>query len=174
MKKLSLTFLSKIVLAVIFVICSVVAISAILYLIADRDYQKLRKLEPADETRSWNIYKNEKYEFEIKYPDSLSSPDINDTENNNTEKVQQRIDFNINDQSKISIFVWRREVAKSDDKDYERVVINEKIVLQNKNNLLTNYVYHKSHILQIEYFGNQKEECTELYENMLSTLKLAD
>lgn len=177
MKKLSLAFLSKIALAVIFVICAVVVASAVLYLVADRDYQKLRKLEPTEETVNWNIYENKKYGFEIKYPDSISDPDINDTENGDKEKVQQMIDFNIDNKSKISIFIWNKEVTKDDDKgnkEYERVVVNEKIAFQNKSNPLRNYLYHKSYILQIEYFGNQKEEDTELYNDMLSTLKLAD
>ena len=177
MKKLSLVSLSKISLAVIFVICAVMTTSAVLYLIADRDYQELRKLEPAKETADWSVYKNEKYGFEIKYPDSISDPDINDIESNDKEKAQQMIDFNIDDKSKISIFIWDREITKNDDKEnkeYERVVVNEKIVLQNKNNPLRNYIYHKLHILQIEYFGNQKEKDAELYNDMLSTLKLAD
>lgn len=174
MKKLTLAFLSKVALAVIFVICAVVVASAVLYLVANRDYQELRKLEPAKETINWNVYENEEYGFEIKYPDSISSPDINDTENDSKEKVQQMIDFNIDDESKISIFIWNREIAKDDSEKYERVVVNEKIVLQNKNNPLRNYIYHKSYILQIEYFGNQKEKDTELYNDMLSTLKLID
>ncbi len=177
MKKLSLVSLSKISLAVIFVICAVVITSTVLYLTADRDYQELRKLEPAKKTASWNIYKNKKYGFEIKYPDDISDPSINDTENDSKEKVQQMIDFNINDESKISIFIWDREVTKDNSKkneEYERVVVNERIVLQNKNNPLRNYIYHKSYIIQIEYFGNRKEEDTKLYNNMLSTLKLVD
>ena len=87
------------------------------------------------------------------------------------------IDFNIDDESKISIFIWDKEVTKDDNKkneEYERVVVNEKIVLQNKSNSLKNYVYHKLYILQIEYFGERKEENTELYNDMLSTLKLVD
>lgn len=176
MKKLSLAFLSKIALAVIFVICAVAVTSAALYLIADRDYQKLRKLEPAEETENWNVYKNEEYRFEIKYPDNILYPNINNTENGSKEKVQQVIDFNIDDRSKISIFIWDREVAKDDgeNKEYERVVVNEKIVLQNKSNPLKNYIYHRSHILQVEYFGDQEEENAELYNNMLSTLNLLD
>jgi len=177
MKKLSLDSLSKIALAVIFVICATVVASAVLYLVADRDYQKLRKLELAKETASWNIYENKKYGFEIKYPNSISDPDINGMENGDKEKVQQMIDFNIDDKSKISIFIWDKEITKDDDKgneEYERVVVNEKIAFQNKNNPLKNYVYHKLYILQIEYFGDQKEENTELYNNMLSTLKLVD
>ena len=177
MKRLSLVSLSKISLAVIFVICVTMTTSAVLYLIADRDYQELRKLKPAKETADWSVYKNEKYGFEIKYPDSISHLNINDTENDDKEKVQQMIDFNIDDKSKISIFIWNREVTKSDDKEnkeYERVVVNEKIVLQNKSNPLKNYIYHKLHILQIEYFGDWKEENAKIYNEMLSTLKLAD
>ena len=176
MKKPSLVSLSKISLAVIFVICAVVITSTVLYLIADRDYQKLRKLEPAKETANWNVYENEEYKFEIKYPDDISDPDISDV-GFKAKYLQQTIDFDIDDRSKISIFIWDREIPKSSDKEnkgYEKVVVNKKIILQNKSNPLKNYIYHKAHIFQIEYFGDREEKNTKLYNNMLSTLKLVD
>ena len=174
MKKISLAFLSKIVLAVVFVICIAITVSTVLYLAANRDYQKMRTLESTKETTDWNVYKSEEYGFEIKYPNNVSSPDISNAEDNDKEKIQQRVDFQISDKSKISILVWNKSVAKNSDEKYGKIIVNKKVVLQNKKNPLKNYIYHKTYILQIEYFGDQKEENAELYNNMLSTLKLAD
>ena len=168
------SYLPKMVLAIIFVISAVVTTSAVLYLIADMNYQKLKKIEPMGEMTNWNVYKNEKYGFEIKYPNTLSALNINNTEPASKEKIQQRIDFNIDDKSKISILVWDKDVTKNKNKEYEKIIINKKTALRDKKYPLRNYIYHKSYICQIEYFGIQEKEKVDLYNNMLSTLKFID
>lgn len=151
----------------------------------------LKKLAGSD-INNWKTYEDEKYNFQVKYPADISDPVIGEKENTEIEEIQKEINFNINNDLKISIFVWNMEASNKDDlaeakEKYNEVSIGGNYGWQSKQNynaggnknasatyFFETYLYSKTHIYQIEYRGVYNIEDFDLYQKMVSTFEFIE
>lgn len=155
----------------------------------DKELKKVVK----NEIGSWQIYGDEKYNFQIKYPPSIFELVINEKENSGKKEMQKEISFNINDNLKISIFIWNMEASEGNDlaevkEKYNEVSIGGNYGWQSKQSYKTDdnnkdplaiyffetYLYSKTHIYQIEYRGIYSKENFDLYQKMVSTFEIRE
>ncbi len=146
-----------------------------------------------NEIDSWQAYGDEKYNFQVKYPINISDPAISEKENAGKKELQKEINFNINDDSRISIYVWNMEASEGNDlaeakEKYNEVSIGGNYGWQSKQDSnavnenkdptaiysLETYLYSKTHIYQIEYRGIYNTENFDLYQKMISTFEVGE
>ncbi len=155
----------------------------------NKEFKKIVRNEIDD----WKVYGDEKYGFKIKYPINVSNPVISENENAGKKELQKEINFNINDDLKISVFVWSMEASEKDDlaeakEKYNEVSINGNYGWQSKENYKTDngnidpsavysfetYLYSKAYIYQIEYRGIYGKENFDLYQKMVSSFEVGE
>lgn len=140
----------------------------------------------------WKTYGDEEYNFQIKYPADISAPIADKKKDAKIKEIQKEIIFNVNDDLRISIFVWNMEASNKDDlaeakEKYEEVSVNGNSGWQSKQNynaggdkdtsaayFFETYLYSKAHIYQIEYKGVYNIEDFELYQKMVSSFEFIE
>jgi predicted secreted protein len=146
-----------------------------------------------NETDSWRVYSDEKYNFIIKYPINISSPNINNNEKAGKKELQKEINFIINNDSKISVYVWDMEASEGNSlaeikEKYDEVSIGGNYGWQSKQKndnagvdtdlsavySYETYLYSKDNIYQIEYRGIYGKENFDLYQKMVSSFKVGE
>jgi hypothetical protein len=127
----------------------------------------------------WKIYTNDEYKFEIKYPEGLAYSDLETRKIIEHNSVQKRVDFKINDQSNIIVYIWHKDVAPAYDsqdlKNYEKIVINGQKGLKGRDYgtayFMETYLFGNNYTVQIEYSGTNNKINIDLYNKIISTFK---
>lgn len=141
-------------------------------------------LNKKDETVNWEIYANDKYGYSIKYPKNISysllkaDKDI-DT---NRARLRQGIDFKIDDNSHILIYVWYKDIFPSYkvfvNSGFEKIIINGQNALRGIERLSSyhrvTYVFGDDYAYEIQYNGLEKTSNIEFYDKIASTFKLIE
>ena len=131
-----------------------------------------------DEFADWKIYRDEEYDFEIKYPSDVFYSGEG-KEITQYVGVERRAGFQLADNSSISIYVWQKNIFSDYDysfSDYKKTAIDNKQAFRGEREyesayFIETYIYKDAYIYQIEYTGIESEEKNNLYTQIVSTFK---